>query len=437
MKNLTKNAVISSLFIFAAVALVANSAFAATRTTTSTTTAPVSESTAPVLTSVCGDANNDGSPTIADYIEVRDYASGLKSTLTNMAQADINKNGTVKSEDADLLYAYLFLGGTCPGQLTSVCGDVDNNGQPDIVDRGILNNNLTGAENSFVINKAQADINQDGSLTKDDLTLLENYIWRGGTCPAQMPVFVAPVLTSVCGDANNDGSPNVSDFMVLMDHLYEGQPAPVNATQADINCDGTLDVLDQILLYKYVFQGGTCPVMPDQPLASNDSAYDRVSCVDYNSDHMIDQLDIDKVVDAAWRGAPYEERLDWDKNNYIDMVDVVSIVNFVNRNGLAPVCEAKEHVSCFDVDNDQDTDFNDLRLLIGIAHEGQPMPKNADNTDNFSIVDVHMDGVIDLLDVVDGINYLHRDGAKPECIPPQGAPYIPPVPPQGDPVNGT
>lgn len=437
MKNLTKNVVITSVSILALIALISTPAFAAgTLSTSLGSTSPVSEgSTAPVLTSVCGDANNDGTPNLTDYSTVNNYVFKGGPAPINMPQSDINRDTKIDILDVQLLYQYLFQGGTCPKlatstvPLTSVCGDANNDGRPDILDHGVLSNYLGGL-GPKPVNAAQADIDRNGSLTKDDLTLLDNYIWRGGTCPATMPVYVAPTLTSVCGDANNDGTPNIIDHMILEQHVFKSGPKPINAVQADINKDSVLDVIDVISLFNYLYQGGSCPVVASQPV----SDYDGVSCVDYNKDGMIDQLDIEKVADAAFRGAPYDKDCDWDKNGYIDIVDVVRMVDFVNRDGLLPVCKEKEHVSCFDIDNDHDTDFNDMYLLIGIAHQGQPMPKDADNKDNYSIVDVHMDGVIDILDVVDAVNYLYRDGAKPECIPPQEMPYLPP---KGDPTNGT
>lgn len=62
----------------------------------------------------------------------------------------------------------------------------------------------------------RGDANLDGAILVDDLTLLVDYLFKGGPPP-------------VCyeeGDANGDGSILVNDLTLLVDYLFKGGPAP-------------------------------------------------------------------------------------------------------------------------------------------------------------------------------------------------------------------
>ena len=59
------------------------------------------------------------------------------------------------------------------------------------------------------------------------------------------------------GDANGDGQVTSLDVVYLINHLFNGGPAPVAPT--DVNGDGTLTAADVIYLVNYLFANGTPP----------------------------------------------------------------------------------------------------------------------------------------------------------------------------------
>ena len=75
------------------------------------------------------------------------------------------------------------------------------------------------------------------------------------------PVFhVGKVNISPCqhGDANCSGSILVDDLTLLVNYLFKGGPAP-DLTGGDANCNGNILVDDLVLLVNYLFKGGTAP----------------------------------------------------------------------------------------------------------------------------------------------------------------------------------
>ena len=67
------------------------------------------------------------------------------------------------------------------------------------------------------------------------------------------------------GDPDGSGSADVGDAVSLLNHLFQGTPAPSCLESADVNNDGALDVSDPIALLRYLFLGGDAPAKPGPP----------------------------------------------------------------------------------------------------------------------------------------------------------------------------
>ena len=66
-------------------------------------------------------------------------------------------------------------------------------------------------------------------------------------------------VRTLCGDASNDGKVNVTDVITLINYLFKGGTAPADMDAADVNNDGKVNVTDVIYLINYLFKGGSTP----------------------------------------------------------------------------------------------------------------------------------------------------------------------------------
>jgi len=118
----------------------------------------------------------------------------------------------------------------------------------------------TGAVlNIFVTSTFGAPAGQ--MVTIDTATISGNFskiTTRWGT---YWPIFnTGSVNISTCqhGDSNCDGSILVDDLTLLVDYLFKGGSAP-DLTGGDANCSGSILVDDLTLLVDYLFKGGPAP----------------------------------------------------------------------------------------------------------------------------------------------------------------------------------
>jgi len=72
-----------------------------------------------------------------------------------------------------------------------------------------------------------------------------------------------PLYRFVRGDINGDGGVNLTDSIFLLNHLFQGGPAPSCMKAADVNNDGNVNLTDSIFLLNFLFQGGTIPDAPN------------------------------------------------------------------------------------------------------------------------------------------------------------------------------
>lgn len=166
-------------------------------------------------------------------------------------------------------------------------------------------------------------------------------------------------ISGVCGDLNGDGVVNVQDTTLMMLYSLQGAPIPTGVN-ADMDGDGdSADVVDKMLLDSYALRGGPAPQcvapqrMPVEPTTppyqpttnsiteTNVFVPDYSMCGDVNGDRGLNVFDQDKIRRAAFGGEPLPIGAKGDLNGdgVIDVLDVVIMTNYLNRQGSEPGCE--------------------------------------------------------------------------------------------------
>ncbi|MEE3201359.1 MAG: dockerin type I repeat-containing protein, partial [Candidatus Thermoplasmatota archaeon] len=151
-----------------------------------------------------GDANDDGSVDIGDFIVMTQYIMGYGREPASMAQADINGDRSVDVADLVLLADYLW-------------GEDESDSGPQAIDSRDFRESksekaelVTCFEPSRVL---RGDANDDGTVDLGDFIVIVQYILGYGDAPASMQG----------ADINGDHAVNVLDLVVLADHLWGGQ----------------------------------------------------------------------------------------------------------------------------------------------------------------------------------------------------------------------
>ena len=151
-----------------------------------------------------GDANDDGSVDIGDFMVMAQYIMGYGREPASMAQADINGDRSVDVLDLVLLADYLW------GE------DESDSGPPSIDSRASKASESDKAElvSCFETYRTlRGDANDDGSVDLGDFIVMVQYILGYGDAPASMRG----------ADINGDRAVNVLDLVLLADHLWGGQ----------------------------------------------------------------------------------------------------------------------------------------------------------------------------------------------------------------------
>lgn len=126
-------------------------------------------------------------------------------------------------------------------------GDLNNNGKIDLSDiyniRDLLSSNITLTQKEMAI----ADVNQDGILTDADMIVLRQYL-ASYDYTTQTPGMTLPVNVHY-GDVDLDGDVDDDDLTLLQSGTSLSRQAKYNA---DVNSDGKNDALD-IEIFEYYF----------------------------------------------------------------------------------------------------------------------------------------------------------------------------------------
>ena len=161
--------------------------------------------TAPVIDRhLRGDANDDGSVDIGDFIGMAQYITGYGREPASMAQADINGDRSVDVADLVLLADYLW-------------GEEESDFGPQSIDSRA--SKASGSDKAELVScfetyrTLRGDANDDGSVDLGDFIVMVQYILGYGDSLASMQG----------ADINGDHSVNVQDLVLLADHLWGGQ----------------------------------------------------------------------------------------------------------------------------------------------------------------------------------------------------------------------
>ena len=161
--------------------------------------------TAPVIDRhLRGDANDDGSVDIGDFIVMAQYITGYGREPASMAQADINGDRSVDVADLVLLADYLW-------------GEEESDFGPQSIDSRA--SKASGSDKAELVScfetyrTLRGDANDDGSVDLGDFIVMVQYILGYGDSLASMQG----------ADINGDHSVNVQDLVLLADHLWGGQ----------------------------------------------------------------------------------------------------------------------------------------------------------------------------------------------------------------------
>ena len=161
--------------------------------------------TAPVIARhLRGDANDDGSVDIGDFIVMDQYITGYGREPASMAQADINGDRSVDVADLVLLADYLW-------------GEEESDSGPQSI--GSRASKASESDKAELVScfetyrTLRGDANDDGSVDLGDFIVMVQYILGYGDSLASMQG----------ADINGDHSVNVQDLVLLADHLWGGQ----------------------------------------------------------------------------------------------------------------------------------------------------------------------------------------------------------------------
>ncbi len=211
-----------------------------------------------ILDNALGDINLDGTVDSNDVIMLSKYVSGEIKLTKGLKYADINSDGVVNVDDVNVLAKKI-------SDFYQV-GDINMNGKVDIDDLTLLQDALNGV---ITLNKVQlnlcdingdktinsndsialrskvssikkykkGDVNLDGKVLNDDVTIIENYI-LGKTNLTIDQMTLA--------DYNSDGVIDNNDANALAKYIASNYPL------GDINMDGKVTMLDINMLNKYL-----------------------------------------------------------------------------------------------------------------------------------------------------------------------------------------
>ena len=161
--------------------------------------------TAPVIDRhLRGDANDDGSVDIGDFIVMAQYITGYGREPASMAQADINGDRSVDVADLVLLADYLW-------------GEEESDFGPQSIDSRA--SKASGSDKAELVScfdtyrTLRGAANDDGSVDLGDFIVMVQYILGYGDSLASMQG----------ADINGDHTVNVQDLVLLADHLWGGQ----------------------------------------------------------------------------------------------------------------------------------------------------------------------------------------------------------------------
>ena len=239
-----------------------------------------------------GDVNEDGEiNSVFNSTVIYDYVVNNKSlNYQQLKNADVNGDGKVDLVDSILLYRFAL--GEYPSTLPDIpitdyllYGDVNEDGKITEEDITLLSNYLeTGIRKSDQALK-NSDVNEDGKVNIIDLGLLQMYIETPDNYTNTLPDSPITNYTIQYGDVTLDGNVSISDTNIILAYMNKkytliGQ----QLLNADVNGDGKIDYVDADLSFDLSFRDKISSPMTEYTLYG-----------DLNNDGLLDNNDIDKL----------------------------------------------------------------------------------------------------------------------------------------------
>lgn len=144
---------------------------------------------------------------------------------------------------------------------SAVIGDVNSDGEIDIFDFTVIRRHIAGKTTLNQQQLMNADINADGKVDEVDSKLLTGYVadYFNTTLPNEPITYY-----TLYGDINEDGTITQDDINLLSEHLVGTSLLTTEQSikNADINGDGTIDVFDNYILSKMKERGDEPSLTP-------------------------------------------------------------------------------------------------------------------------------------------------------------------------------
>ena len=284
-----------------------------------------------------GDIDENGKIDIFDAMKLVQYSKGAVS-LSNqqLKNADVNNDGKVNIVDAMLIKSFTEYNysNTLPDKPITdyiLYGDINEDGEITEEDITLLSNYLeTGIRKSDQALK-NSDVNEDGKVNIIDLGLLQMYIETPDNYTNTLPDSPITNYTIQYGDVTLDGNVSISDtnkILAYMNKKYTliGQ----QLLNADVNGDGKIDYVDADLSLDLSFRDKISSPMTEYTLYG-----------DLNNDGLLDNNDIDKLTKYlnGSTGLDNQARKNADVNGdgLINNTDLTLLQNKINNSTTSPV----------------------------------------------------------------------------------------------------
>ncbi len=92
-----------------------------------------------------------------------------------------------------------------------------------------------------------------------NFSIIGDVVIIGKNSPAPATFIVPPGVVLLPGDFNTDGMVSVSDPVAVINYIFAGGSAPANPLIGDANCSGLVSISDAVYMIQYIFGGGAAP----------------------------------------------------------------------------------------------------------------------------------------------------------------------------------
>lgn len=202
-----------------------------------------------------GDADLDGVITVTDRTAIQKHVQGIaKLTGRALAYADINADGVVNTADEMLIGGYLakYYNHNIYAPLTSakLYGDANVDGEVNVKDRTAIQKYIASTGTLTTQGKQNADINADGKINKIDEALITGVSLR---YYSNFNIFKPMSSYVLYGDVNLDGRVTVQDVTLIQKYASRTTTLTGQALKnADVNADGSVTTYDATLIQRYL-----------------------------------------------------------------------------------------------------------------------------------------------------------------------------------------